>query len=1446
MLRKYQKGQGLTEFALILPLLLLLLLGIVEGARAIWAYITVQQAAREAARYAVTGRPYIDADQSVSGQYNICNGTALDTEPDPVAIPGAYPWLCPDEGANSRVNAVKAVAIKHGRTLNVSDVCEVWKSPTDNEFYGPCSQVPGAFGVLIEGQAVSNTLTSTMVITRSDFPGTQGLNIQVTTFYNLQFITPLYDVIMGNTYLKLIGRVQLQNEGMDSAIGIEPPPGIAPPPPPPAGDAGDGYYGNAAISSVSGYKVTQSDVLRVKLDSHPDDKTYDIYLANVDYTYKICANVAVNVQGTATVDCNLASVANAPVQPGFYELFSTVVDVSTSVVAQDDNQVEVILGGSPQIVPEKNKYIWAANTPIDLSLVFHNLALGPFDVKLYDSDGNYVQTIATNVSGTSTDLVAWTVYDMEANGETKCDQSSGQKCILRSHRAGQIDTYAETKIHINQPRILLSDPGPDGSYARGELVYIYLVAHTPHERYNVRVTGQTSSDTLKFDSLDTDDYGNTPTPIAWIIPEDCSGFGAGWPNGLYDFTSHPMGEDPQIAITKNVKLYTPPVPRLSIEGGQTWPAGSVVNIRVHLHDINAVHYLEFDGLRVPTADPSNTFVTGLCGEAIVRYQIPPDTDVGTYTLASYLQADDSSPKATLPVNVLKTPIITVLGGNVALPDETITIQLTNHTPNSGYSLVLRKDEDEFVLMSVFTDENGRWTGNYDLTNLPPEFSNGIYVLESRTTIAPIVTVAQTTLTIQYADLEITKVDIPNQILMGTSIPVTLSIRNNSDVPIERWVDFDFYFLKVPEPDPVAPTYYTGYNFPGDIKSWRNTVGPLEEFQLTTVFSPTEYGLQTAYGFADTSNYVFENEQAGQVGNPNNVGSKTFLVPCFGVFTDEFDTDVSGWSTQTFGDASKANRWTSGGQLYLDSNGSSIWRSNDRDGGYMFVYRNKKLSTSSGLNVVAQLTSLELQGSYSGAGIEIRNSLNTNSAKVVLGVARDNGDSWGNDELFIRPGYRQVDGASMAYPSPGESHWRDNVEIDHPIGNPVWLRITRDPAGSGGAFKIYYRQSSGAPASITDEAWWGGAKATITASGMGDEVYVGLFNASYSSTEGQSTFGHFSMAPDPDLCTSTAPDVPFAPGYQVCKEGLQDQSFEKLPQLSEWKYTSSSGVSRVNEAARSGLQSLRGASFDSTGYNPYFSQKFTMPSWVLSTTTTFDFAFFKKIRTYMTGPDQTYQQADKFYAAVVTSLPATVGVIPAGTLVAGPIEITTGESSAGYGSLEPKWTQRVLRIPVAGGVNLEDYADQELILYVYNNSNAQSACPSTATGRCQTHFFFEDASLQTCTTQPLPASVTTRITGKLTLHFDNTGQTENPAGVKIWAYAPDDEVYESFTIAGGLFNFYNLPATESGTEYILYSQYVPGSQTEVLAGDTTVLLTTANNDSNPVQTFLDLHTLANPF
>ncbi len=56
-LRKHgQAGQTLAEFALVLPIIGLVIFGLVDMARAMQSYVTIQEAARDGARYAVTGR----------------------------------------------------------------------------------------------------------------------------------------------------------------------------------------------------------------------------------------------------------------------------------------------------------------------------------------------------------------------------------------------------------------------------------------------------------------------------------------------------------------------------------------------------------------------------------------------------------------------------------------------------------------------------------------------------------------------------------------------------------------------------------------------------------------------------------------------------------------------------------------------------------------------------------------------------------------------------------------------------------------------------------------------------------------------------------------------------------------------------------------------------------------------------------------------------------------------------------------------------------------------------------------------------------------------------------------------------------------------------------------------------------------------------------------------
>ena len=57
---KSQRSQGLTEFAIIAPIILLLTFGIIDFGRALYLYITLQQAANEGARVAVRASYFVD------------------------------------------------------------------------------------------------------------------------------------------------------------------------------------------------------------------------------------------------------------------------------------------------------------------------------------------------------------------------------------------------------------------------------------------------------------------------------------------------------------------------------------------------------------------------------------------------------------------------------------------------------------------------------------------------------------------------------------------------------------------------------------------------------------------------------------------------------------------------------------------------------------------------------------------------------------------------------------------------------------------------------------------------------------------------------------------------------------------------------------------------------------------------------------------------------------------------------------------------------------------------------------------------------------------------------------------------------------------------------------------------------------------------------------------
>lgn len=72
--RKKESGQGMVEFALILPLLLILILGVFDFGRAFYSYLTFEHAGREAARYASIGADGGDINKIKEKAVDASNG----------------------------------------------------------------------------------------------------------------------------------------------------------------------------------------------------------------------------------------------------------------------------------------------------------------------------------------------------------------------------------------------------------------------------------------------------------------------------------------------------------------------------------------------------------------------------------------------------------------------------------------------------------------------------------------------------------------------------------------------------------------------------------------------------------------------------------------------------------------------------------------------------------------------------------------------------------------------------------------------------------------------------------------------------------------------------------------------------------------------------------------------------------------------------------------------------------------------------------------------------------------------------------------------------------------------------------------------------------------------------------------------------------------------------
>lgn len=133
--RERSRGQGLVEFALVLPIFLLLVMGIIDGGRAIFAFNQMSQATRDVARVAS-----VNCFQTTPIRCSTATGTpiGLAIVEQGVGSQGPTTWVV--QCINADTAAVAAVCA-------VGDTVRVNAESNFTLIFGPLQAAFGAVGV---------------------------------------------------------------------------------------------------------------------------------------------------------------------------------------------------------------------------------------------------------------------------------------------------------------------------------------------------------------------------------------------------------------------------------------------------------------------------------------------------------------------------------------------------------------------------------------------------------------------------------------------------------------------------------------------------------------------------------------------------------------------------------------------------------------------------------------------------------------------------------------------------------------------------------------------------------------------------------------------------------------------------------------------------------------------------------------------------------------------------------------------------------------------------------------------------------------------------------------------------------------------------------------------------------------------------------------------------
>ena len=913
-------GQSMVEMALILPILILLLLGIFEGGHIIQSYISLQNASRQAARYAVSGQPLTEGSRSEQS-----------------------PWAVPDP---VRVEAIKNVAIEAsvgtGYTQVFSDTTPYSNCETGND--AACA---GVLAIQVEGQNTSEQAQLGQY--DPDSAGIQGLNVKIKMYHNVAIWDPIYAAIAPGGFVRVRAETIMRNEGVDVTLGGLPP---VLDDSQQAGDIGD--FGptsnNPFIDVLEGTTLSPGNAVNVRLRFH-EAGTYDIYFNNT-----FIFSIIVDSTLTGSMPWTVPQIAAAS-----YEIRS---EQNGTVIAS--NSITIEPGNSGDIIVNTNKSpIWPRGSLLEYSLFNHDPTHNPVTIEIIQPNTTANDSVTVDTDGNSAIRTFPTDWQLSDLGDYTFRSIQNSQAV-----ATRTIALVQGCIKVNQGSCTETTTP---SFAQLTPIFIHVENHAFSHDYSI-VWEDTLGARTTIANITTDGSGKRFGTL-WTIPLTPPA-----QEGIHKIITYDNGR--KIA-EKEIGVGTPAGPFIIIQGGYEWPAGSHILYQLRQHEPNIrydTYWEEFNPAGVTTQILTNTTLpTDVSGDVWLDYTIPDDTPTGEFHLHSRLGAVEGGTPTTPysgttlhPIQVTGKPFLRIKEGNPQVPGAEITVELGNHPKNTDYDvyIIVNGTGVKMPESPVSVGSDGSGSLNYVI---PTTLANGqSYLLQSYVKGTTTNMVAETTLDLVAPDIRVTKIDLPATPIFNTPFPITVTIENRSNVTItHQSFDVDVYIdpILAPDLDVALP--------PGEIKLWIQPPFAMQSTQTLTTMV-TLYGAQNheIWARADTSGRIVEVNEQNNLLNAPIIPNTCQIEFDGGIFSSS--------NTQRFGDTTQGSLSRSGSGINttvtLDNNGSSGMDFDDANAGYYFAYH----QISDDFDVWVRTDTQSGGASLSDDayyGLEIRASLNTDADKL---------------------------------------------------------------------------------------------------------------------------------------------------------------------------------------------------------------------------------------------------------------------------------------------------------------------------------------------------------------------------------------------------------------------------------------------------------------------------------